>query len=214
VDQIHRPSQEDVIMKKQTQTSAAATQPNWHSRGFSILIFPILCTMLGILAANHPKASAQDAKTDMPAYPTPTNDLLMGKQSSNFWIGPTWTLLSWEESGRAQKLVTGKILTLTFTQDMVSGSGGCNRYSASYQVKSSDRIAVDSVISSTMTCIESDLMRQEGEFLTALQGAQNLKSDRSGQLHLQYRTEGGKNGTLIFKENSTNSSLESKPCNR
>jgi heat shock protein HslJ len=197
-------------MKKQLRNATAGAQPNRFPIFLPALTLAMLCTTVGVWVSKHPQANAQDAVI----HSTPSTDLPMENWSSNSRIGPTWALLSWQESGRAQNLVTGKLLTVTFTQDRISGSGGCNRYSASYQVKSSDHIAVGAVMSTRMACIEPELMQQEAKFLAALKGAQILKSDRQGHLILQYTTEEGEKGSLTFKANSATSASESNPCNR
>lgn len=197
-------------MKKQLWNAAADSQPNWLPRFLSALTFAMLFTALGVWVYRHPKANAQDTVI----HSTPSSDLPMKNQSSNFRIGSTWVLFSWQKSGRVQNLVTDKTLTATFTPNMISGNGGCNRYSAFYTMKSSDHIAVGSVMSTRMACIEPELMRQEAEFIAALKGAQTLNSDRSGNLILQYKTEEGKIGSLTFKANLIDSTSQSDSCNK
>ncbi len=197
-------------MKKQLWNAAADSQPNWLPRFLSALTFAILFTAVGVVVYRHPKANAQDTVI----HSTPSSDLPMENQSSNSRIGSTWVLLSWQKSGRVQNLVMGKTLTATFTPDMISGNSGCNRYSAFYEIKSSDYIAVGSVMSTRMACIEPELMRQEAEFIAALKGAQVLNSDRSGNLILQYKTEEGEMGSLTFRANSIDSTSQSAPCNK
>ncbi|SBS30583.1 heat-inducible protein [Marinomonas aquimarina] len=75
-----------------------------------------------------------------------------------------WQIESIDQGG----IIDSSHITLTFTEDgRVSGSSGCNRYSASVS-QQDDRVLIHQAVSTRMTCAPS-LMQQEQRFLSALQ---------------------------------------------
>jgi heat shock protein HslJ len=80
--------------------------------------------------------------------------------------GSMWSL----SAITGKDLVPGTIITAQFTADgKVSGSAGCNRYSATYSTKGSS-IEITSEIASTMMACEQEIMDQEQAYLQALKG--------------------------------------------
>ncbi|RWX51996.1 Heat shock protein HslJ [Candidatus Electrothrix marina] len=65
---------------------------------------------------------------------------------------------------------SGRKLTASFTADSVSGSSGCNSYSADYTYSAVDQtIQLDGRLMITaMACTDGNIMRQEGDFIAAL----------------------------------------------
>jgi heat shock protein HslJ len=89
-----------------------------------------------------------------------------------------WALASYANSeGKIVSVLLGTKITAGFTADQVSGSGGCNSYSAPYQVEG-DVMTVGPVIATLMACAEPDgIMEQEYDFTVALQSATAYQVD-------------------------------------
>lgn len=86
-------------------------------------------------------------------------------------------------------------LTANFEGDRISGSGGCNRFTGSYQTDS-NKLSVGALGSTRRAC-EEPVMNQEAKYLTALQGAQQYQVNSQGELQIFYQTA-QKSGVLRF----------------
>jgi heat shock protein HslJ len=81
------------------------------------------------------------------------------------------------KQGILEPAMTEKETTAKFDSSAgkVSGSAGCNSFSASYH-KNGDKLSVSMVISTKMFCpMPNGIMRQENQYLGALQGSENYK---------------------------------------
>jgi heat shock protein HslJ len=84
--------------------------------------------------------------------------------------GTSWTVLGYNNGrGGVVSPIIGTELTAAFGVDgTVTGSAGCNTYSAGYEVDG-NAISIGLTISTMMACAEpAGIMEQEQEFLTAL----------------------------------------------
>ena len=79
---------------------------------------------------------------------------------------PSWVLESYADSaGTLIPAFPGTRITARFgTAGMVTGTAGCNSYSASYRVKDYG-IAVSSLINTEMSCSSPDIIQQEAAYL-------------------------------------------------
>ncbi|MGL5032925.1 MAG: META domain-containing protein, partial [Microcystaceae cyanobacterium] len=75
-------------------------------------------------------------------------------------------------------------ITLRFTQQNLSGSAGCNRYSTGYSVKD-NQLKTKAIASTRMAC-PSPLMEQETAYLRALETAHSFKVNAQGELEIAY----------------------------
>lgn len=99
--------------------------------------------------------------------------------------GTRWLLIGY--GADAATPVSGEV-TLNFEQSMMSGSGGCNQFSAPYAVEE-DRIVLTEQLNSTlMACADDALNQQEQAILAALNSMQSF-SRESNTLRINY--EGG-----------------------
>ena len=81
-----------------------------------------------------------------------------------------WTVIGYNNGrGGVVSVIIGTELTAAFGADgIVTGSAGCNNYSAGYEVDDSN-ISIGLPISTMMACAEPEgIMEQEQEYLTAL----------------------------------------------
>lgn len=81
-----------------------------------------------------------------------------------------------------------------FSDGRVSGSGGCNQFTGSYETK--EGTLTVSPLASTFKACEESLMTQEQRFLTAMQDAKRYEVDQ-GQLTVFYENDQG-SGVLRF----------------
>jgi heat shock protein HslJ len=79
----------------------------------------------------------------------------------------TWALTSYASETGQQAVLPDTTITATFDSGNITGSAGCNRYSASYQL-SGDEIKVSSIASTLMYCAPDDVMTQETTYLLLL----------------------------------------------
>jgi len=90
--------------------------------------------------------------------------------------GSSWKVTSFNNNRHAVVGVMGdRGITLEFTAEQVSGSAGCNRFSASYTTDGNS-ISFSPAAATRMAC-EEPLMTQEQEFLAALASAVKWRID-------------------------------------
>jgi heat shock protein HslJ len=107
--------------------------------------------------------------TVAPSEPTPAAGL----------VGSAWLVASIN----GQAVMPDAPPTMAFGADgMVSGSGGCNQYSAPYRTDGGS-ISVGDISSTLMLC-QGAVGTQEAVFLQALRGATTWRVDEDGALHL------------------------------
>jgi len=115
-------------------------------------------------------------------------------------VDTQWVLLSSGDPASPTNIETGTIITALFTEDgRVSGSSGCNNFSAGYSAKDGT-IEIKQPISTLMACAQG--MEQEAAFTAALLAAETYQIIGS-RLEIGY--DGGK-GVLVFT--SRNLTLE------
>ena len=88
----------------------------------------------------------------------------------------TWVLEKYGATANPQSTIAGKELTARFDSgsDKVSGSAGCNSYTASY-TRSFNNLTVSGMQSTMMLCAAAGIMQQESAFKNALRGAESCK---------------------------------------
>ena len=106
--------------------------------------------------------------------------------------------MSWGPSQSPEKPLDQTEITLRFGENQINGSSGCNRYMASYQL-TENQLKIASAASTRMAC-EGQVMRQESQFLSALQAAQSYEINSQGQLQINYKVNRN-SGTLTFEKN-------------
>jgi len=111
-----------------------------------------------------------------------------------------WDLFSYNNGkGGIQSVVTGSETTADFRADWkLSGSGGCNQYSASYTTTASNGITITQPVTTLMACAEP-IMQQETQYLSLLQ--QVVKYEISGDQLTLFDKNGVK--LLIYKKQVT-----------
>ncbi|XPM57975.2 MAG: META domain-containing protein [Leptolyngbya sp. IPPAS B-1204] len=113
-----------------------------------------------------------------------TTSLLMAQSTA---LAGNWRLANMTEDPTPTPMVPAGELTVEFAGDRISGSGGCNRFTGSFNTEG-NQLQV-SPLASTFKACEQSIMDQETRYLTALQGAQRYELDDQGQLTIFYQTE-------------------------
>lgn len=129
------------------------------------------------------------AATTIPATPEET-DNVSGDPLMGGLAGKTWTLISFGSPDAPQTPVEGSTLTAIFSEDGVSGTAGCNSYSASFTFDNST-LTISEAIRTLMACDEP-LMIQEDAYLAALATASTY-TITDNQLQITYA-----DGVLTF----------------
>jgi heat shock protein HslJ len=89
-------------------------------------------------------------------------------------VGTTWTLESFHTADAVSSVLAGTTITAVFGADgSVSGSAGCNRYFARYNVTGTT-LSISSVGSTKMACGAPGVMQQEGNYLTLISQAKTV----------------------------------------
>jgi heat shock protein HslJ len=115
-----------------------------------------------------------------PAAPQPTIGASQTPVVSRSLANTEWRLESFGSAGAVESVLAGSTITLRFDENgLVSGSGGCNTYSAGYQIQGG-KLSFSEVTSTEMACAEEGLTRQEQRYFQALQvaGSFELSGDR------------------------------------
>lgn len=98
--------------------------------------------------------------------------------------GTTWNYRFYQgEINLWQPVLPDTSITATFDAGTVSGSAGCNDYTASYVINDSE-ISISDIATTFMMCTEpADIMAQETRYLAGLEAATNIQiSPRTIQL--------------------------------
>ena len=118
--------------------------------------------------------------------------------ASDALSGTSWKLISWGNEKSTQTPLDETEITLQFENDQISGSSSCNRYFASYTLKD-DQLKFGVAGRTQMACPE-EIMKQEDQFLSALEKTQTFQINAEGKLQINYKTNQG-SGVMIFTPN-------------
>jgi heat shock protein HslJ len=125
----------------------------------------------------------------------PGEEAALEKISAADLNGTSWTLL---ELDTDQPALADAPITLSFTGDQLSGSGGCNSYNGSFTLGADNPfvMTVGPLAATQMACPEP-ILNQETAYLAALQGVSQW-GYLIGDLVLYYGKEDGTLGRLLF----------------
>ena len=107
----------------------------------------------------------------------------------------TWVLESYGEPSNLTNVLEDTEITATFdsTEEKVTGSAGCNNYFGSYELKGS-KLTLPGPIGSTMMSCGEQIDKQEYEYLSTFETAENYKIE-SDKLRINCGEQ-----VLIFKQ--------------
>lgn len=98
--------------------------------------------------------------------------------------GKDWRLTAWTQNSQMISLVPDVEVFLRLEEAQISGSGGCNQYSAAYRVEG-DRMIIEPLRSTRRAC-DGPVMEQETKFFTALQSAHHVTRGSDDSLTVAY----------------------------
>lgn len=97
---------------------------------------------------------------------------------------PLWNVTGYNNGQQAvTSVVLGTEITMAFARGTVSGSAGCNTYSASYTING-DGLTIGPAATTRKMCPEEGVMEQEQQFLAALETAAMWQAE-AGKLELR-----------------------------
>jgi heat shock protein HslJ len=117
----------------------------------------------------------------------------LGKVSYKDLDGTSWQLI---ETDIGHPVLPGSQITASFAGNTVSGSAGCNSYSADVTPGDLQAFAIGNAVATLMACADPVMMDQEAQFLKALGGVTSWFY-LTGQLALNYQA-GDASGSLVF----------------
>ena len=142
-----------------------------------------------------PSTEAVQVPSDIPVEPTPMPDL------ADKLVDQLWLLVAYGDAANPTVVEEGTTVTAVFSMDgTLSGSGGCNNYSTTYQL-TGDQLTVGQIASTMMACEKG--MEQEFAVLAALQSAQTINFSSEGRLEISYNSTSGMETKLIFAPGET-----------
>ncbi len=108
-----------------------------------------------------------------------------------------WFLVSFNDQGSKKKVIANTQTTIQFSTERLSGSAGCNRYFAGYQLENRYDLTIERIGATKMSCPNPvGIMQQEHTYLQLLSQAKAYYI-RDGQLTL-YNED--KIAILIFQQ--------------
>jgi heat shock protein HslJ len=109
--------------------------------------------------------------------------------------GQVWQLERFDN----QTVALDPAITVEFDRQRVTGSGGCNQYSADISYLPSGGLQVGRVISTKKACLGGATMSTEAAFYGALESVVR-HSFEEGKLNLFYTRGGAPSGRLVFRQ--------------
>ncbi len=120
-------------------------------------------------------------------------------QSGQDLTGTKWELVSFNEAGAETPVIEASTISIEFDSDgQAGGSGGCNAYSAPYEVRE-NMLSFGEITHTMMACEQEEVGQQEQRYFQALEnaGGFELTGDR---LTISYSNEQGMLILQIAKE--------------
>lgn len=110
-------------------------------------------------------------------------------------VGTSWTLISIHDN---QPVLTEPVVTLVFSDNQISGSGGCNAYTAGFKLDELNPFITQiSVIAASKRACSDPIAAQEGRYFSALQSVFRW-GYAYGKLALYYTDDDGEVRRLLF----------------
>jgi heat shock protein HslJ len=172
--------------------------PNYHHMKclLASLVTGIMILMLCLCGCTTQPAQPPATTAPVTATPVPQVQTTVPPVAGQAALtGVTWYLIAFNQGGSSLSILPGTEITAFFdAQGKVSGSAGCNQYSASYQA-TLNNLFIGTPATTRMACNSpAGIMTQETTYLTTIQGASTFTiendiltiKDSNGQAILTY----------------------------
>lgn len=151
-----------------------------------LLALGLSALLLAGCGSSEPGPEPELAQTSVPSAVDPSSEGLLTHD---------WHLEAFGTIGEEDEVIPGTSITLRFKPDgILSGTGGCNNYSTTYQTESSGELAVRALATTQMEC-GADLVQQEHAYFAALADVTTFDVG-AGRLQLFY---GEDEYAMVFK---------------
>ena len=147
----------------------------------------VLCLLLALAALG---CGVPPAQTGTPGVTVPGRE----ESRADSLRGQVWQL----ERFNDQTVALDPAITAEFDRERVTGSGGCNQYSATVSYLPNGGLRLSPVSSTKKACLGGTTMSTEAAFYAALEGVVR-HSFEEGKLNLFYTRGGAQSGRLVFR---------------
>ncbi len=169
-DQAHRI---DVVVP------AVAVPPPPRTRWWIYAVAAVLVVAVGVVAFLLLRPGDEPCTGEGCASPSPSASPSASESTPPAPIdGFTWTLVSTSDGTTTAQAVPGREATLRVQDGQVSGTGGCNGYSAPW-AQDGDQVEVGTLLSTQKLCLDTPVMQQEQVFLGTLRDVTTLSADET-----------------------------------
>lgn len=157
------------------------------------VVFAVLAVLISACAQPTPEPAPVE-----PVVATPEISQPIARWNSVTEV-ETWVLIGYDEAANPTVVEPGTYVTINFSaaDDKVTGSGGCNNYSATYTADDYNNLSINGPISSTLQACETG-MEQESFFLGTLETVSKYTLAEDGKLLLTYDKNTGYEEQLVF----------------
>jgi heat shock protein HslJ len=150
--------------------------------------------------------AAEPAAEEPPAEPPaeePPQPVQLPVGQLDDLVDELWVLVGFGDALNPAVVEAGTVITAVFTRDgAVSGSDGCNNYSAAYEADDNGNISIGPAATTRMAC-EPEVMEQEQAYLAALGGAQTYAINEQGRLEIFYDSGANFDEKLVYAPGET-----------
>ncbi len=155
----------------------------------TLLLGAILLLLVGC-SAPIPAATPGSNTEGIATLPANTPQVLAEELTAEELTDSSWQLTAYGPAGAETPVIGEMPITLLFdSAGQVSGEGGCNSYSGTYQV-ADNQVSFSQVISTLRACMDDNVTTQEQEYLQALQSSGRFERTDAG-LTIWYDNEAG-----------------------
>lgn len=158
--------QVDVIIPAVAASPAARAKPPWwlYAVAAGLVVIVGIVGFLVLRGGGEAKAS-----------PSPTPSVTTPSAPPVVVEGITWTLTGFQDGSSTTPIVPGTKITLRVEGDRVSGSAGCNSYSAEW-VRNDNEVKIGTAGTTLILCTQAAVREQERRFLDTLQKVRVITS--------------------------------------
>jgi heat shock protein HslJ len=136
-----------------------------------------------------PTARAYTIRRDRLTVRTTTRgaDLVYRALSAQVLLGD-WVVTSYYRPNAITSVIVGSTVTASFDGKTISGNGGCNSYSGTYETDET-KIEIGPIAATQRACVDAAVTQQESDYFAALDRVRTFGLDSNGAT--LFRADGG-----------------------